>query len=174
LTVILSCNSLPKERNGAAGEYRIATALFCGHGTFVSSVASLQDEHRFESRWVRRDSFIGQNKKTSQGKGWVRLILLHDLAVGGCDMEGYPWDISGSLWRLCTTAQPKPFLVCNNIERKIAGMKSLLKVHSICFCPSSYVRVVDAIAKVGGSLRIPSRALHALLIVLKHMHFGAA
>jgi hypothetical protein len=66
-----------------------------------------------------------EHKHTGQGKGWVRLILLHGPAVGGCDMEGYPlryaWFAVVSLY---TTPQELPFFIritsCRNNSEKNA------------------------------------------------------
>ncbi len=84
---------------------------FCGHGTFVSVATSHWDENRFKTWWVRIYLFLEQKNnrsKTGQGKSWVMLILPHGPAVGGCDMEGYPWDLPGSLWCHCTP-HPKSY-----------------------------------------------------------------
>jgi hypothetical protein len=57
--------------------------------------------------------FLGRTQKSGQGRDWVRSLLLHGPAVGGCDMEGYPlrhaWIAVVSLY---TTLQE--FVLCSS------------------------------------------------------------
>ncbi len=59
--------------------------------------------------------FLGRTQKSSQGKGWVRSILLHGPAVGVCNIKGcplrYAWLTVVSLY---TMPQEFPFftLMC--------------------------------------------------------------